>query len=515
MRAYVFVALTITCLCAAHVAHAGTLEDFGRVGAYETSSVTLGVPSGGAGEEAGEIVLDYPIGAGDQAPLVVFCFPIHGFPFVAWRRLLAPILQALVTNGFAVASPSTVGLGVRQIRGGLFPGTESTASGMDLREIATRYLNFMTHGTRYLVDRVENDPSFAAHPNTARIGIVGFSVGGAMAQYLSQTLDKTALPGRVSVVVALAPTIGSEAPFSGDDIGAQLFQTYSINTVPTFYVAGENDSMGGLRDSKLYYTRSTVPRVRIIAGNGATHCHAIVPMSECDLLAGTRGVHALDAVVTHAAMTYYLLPDASYWREKRARALDILWRDGLRDLASGLPVATPLGSRWDVASIERVPEISLVLNQYSITAPLAPSSLEVIAIVTSSLFDECEEVDVFVVDAPVGIQANARRVSKREFAVDVSWTTVPPRPRPSLLDRAFGRRRLLWGRSPWGSGGPAPAAFPGAALPGLSLPTLPGADVLMGRGSRAPPSAAVTIGARHACVRAGHAFATVFVNLPY
>lgn len=510
------VALAMVCLHAfAHVARAATLEEFGRVGAYETSSVTLGVPAGGAGEEAGEIVLDYPIGAGDQGPLVVFCFPIHGFPFTAWRRLLAPVVQALVTNGFAVASPSVVGSGARQIRGGLFPGTESTASGMDLREIATRYLNFMTHGTRYLVDLVENDASFEASDivSTARIGIVGFSVGGAMAQYLSQTVDKM-LPGRVSAVVALAPTIGSEAPLSGDDIGAQLFQTYSISQVPTFYVAGENDGMGGLRDSALYYTRSNAPRVRIIAGNGATHCHAIVPMSECDILAGTRGLHALDAVVTHAAMTYYLLPDTSYWREKRAHALDILWRDGLRELASGLPVTTPLGSRWDVASIERVPEISLALNQYSITAPLAPSSLELVAIVTSSLFDECEDVDVFIVDAPVGIQANARRVNKREFAVDVSWTTVPPRPRPSLLDRAFGRRRLLWGRSPWGSAGSA-SAFPGAGLPGLSLPTLPVPDFVSGRGSRAPPRAAVTIGARHACVRSGHAFATVFVNLPY
>lgn len=466
------------------------------------------------------MVLDYPIGAGDQAPLVVFCFPIHGFPFSAWRRLLAPVLQVLVTNGFAVASPSVVGLDARRIQGGLFPGTESTASGMDLREIATRYLNLMTHGTRYLVDVVENDASFEASDIvfTGRIGIVGFSVGGAMAQYLSQTLDMTVLPGRVSTVVALAPTIGSEAPFSGDDIGAELFQTYwlnrRINQVPTFYIAGENDGMGGLSNSELYYSRSTAPRVRIIAGNGATHCHAIVPMSECDLLSGTRGIHVLDAVVTHAAMTYYLLPDASYWREKRSRALDILWRDGLRDLASGLPITTPLGSRWDIATIERMPEISLALNQYSIKAPLAPSSFELIAIVTSSLVNECEEVDVFIVDAPVGIQANARRVSKREFAVDVSWTTVPPRPRPTLLERAFGRRRLLWGRSPWGSMGSS-SAFTGVGLPAVSLPTLPRADTIAGQGSRAPPRAAVTIGARHACVRAGHAFATVFVNMPY
>lgn len=496
--------------------NAAVLEDFGVEGPFDVGSLALTVPSRGAGEETGELFLDYPIDAGSPAPLVVFALPIHGFTFALWRRLLAPVIRTLVTNGFAVAQPSAFGSSAaREFSGGLFPGTTSS-NGMDLREIVTRYLNFMTHASRHLNELVESDIAFEASGilSTERVGVVGFSVGGAIAQYLAQVLDASVIPGRVSAVVALAPTSGSDVPFTGSDIGAELFQEFftdraRFSPIPTFYIAGERDGMGGLRDAGYYFDRSTAPRVLVTAGNGATHCHAIVPMSECDVIAGTRGVHLLDAIVAHAAMTAYLLPELPYWREKRELARDILWGEGLRTLADGVLPSTPVGERWAIADVLREPGISLELSDFSIVAPLDPEAVEVYAVTTSTLRDvapECEDIELFVVDAPVGIKVETRRMNPYEFSVRLSWTTVPPRARPRA---GRSRRQLLFRdvnfdelRDMLGIFRMNPRRLGrAAAATGTRRSTAPRRDVI--------------IGARHACARSGFAFATVRVSLPY
>ena len=120
--------------------------------------------------------------------------------------------------------------------------------------------------------------------------------------------------------------------------------------VPTIFVAGEDDQMGGLHDSGLYYEQSRAPRVRVIAGNGATHCHAIVPMSQCEN--GSRGVQRLDAVMAHAAATLYLRPDAPEWRLRKSLARDIVWGDGLRDIERERGPFLPLATTWS-AAVER------------------------------------------------------------------------------------------------------------------------------------------------------------------
>jgi dienelactone hydrolase len=426
-------------------------------------------------------------------------FPIHGFPFSTWRTLMANVIRALVSNGFAVATPASIDPnGSRPIRGGMFPGTASTVNGIDLREIATRYLKFFAHASRYLVDLAQSDPRFASPGglDVSRIGTMGFSVGGALSQYLAQSLDAEFSGPRVVVEVALAPTIGTDVPFTGvDDIGAELFREFASSmTIPTVFVAGENDGMGGLRDAAIYYGQSRAPRVRVIAGNGATHCHAIVPMSECDLARGTRGLQSLDAVVAHAAMTLYLRPDTPRWRVERALARDIIWNDGLEKIRAVTPLAPP-NRAWEIREIEREPELSLTVNAYSVSAPLAPRSVELIAVVRSSHTEECGEVRVTTARVPVGIEATVTRLSPTEFGVDVRWTTVPPRSRRAQTRQFLG----TWfdARSSDARDGRVSSAFGPRA------------------GFVAPARGVLTIQARHACARPGYAFADVFVNQPY
>ena len=188
-----------------------TLSSFGQTGPYaSTRTATVAVPRVSSSTEAGEIFIQYPAGAVVECPLIIFMFPIHGFPFATWRGLLSTVISSLVSNGFCVASPVAVDPdGARPIRGGMFPGTAFTLTGMDLRTIATRYLNFMTHASRYLIERVESDPGFALANvvSVERVGCMGFSVGGALSQYLAQRLSSDRIVG---MEVAFAPTIGSE-----------------------------------------------------------------------------------------------------------------------------------------------------------------------------------------------------------------------------------------------------------------------------------------------------------------
>ena len=501
MRASLLRATTVVLLLyASTVANAASLNAFGQDGPYEFDAVTVALPSASA-REGGEIVVTYPTGTDEPAPLVLFMFPIHGFPFTTWRTLMANVIRALVSNGFAVATPASIDPnGNRPIQGGMFPGTTSTVSGIDLREMATRYLNFFTHASRYLVDLAQSDPSFALHGklDTSRIGTMGFSVGGALSQYLAQRLDAE-LPGRVVAEVALAPTIGTEVPFTGvDDIGAELFREFASSmTVPTVFVTGENDGMGGLRDSAIYYDQSRAPRVRVIAGNGATHCHAVVPMSECDLVQGTRGLQSLDSIIAHAMMTLYLRPDTPRWREERELATEIIWRDGLEALhAQTVTPLAPPNRAWEIRKVERDPELSLTMNVYSVAAPLAPQSVELIAVVRSSsrADDIYDEVQVTVENVPVGIEATVTRLSPTEFGVDVRWTTVPQRARGAQTRQFLGN--LLNVRMPNRRSQVSSEFGPRA-------------------GFAAPSRGVLTIRAKHACARSGFAFADVFVNQPY
>ena len=501
MRASLLRATTVVLLLyASTVANAASLNAFGQDGLFEFDTVTVAIPSASA-REGGEIVVTHPTGVMDEpAPLVLFMFPIHGFPFSTWRTLMANVIRALASNGFAVATPASIDPnGNRPIQGGMFPGTTSTVSGIDLREMATRYLNFFTHASRYLVDLAQSDPSFALHGklDTSRIGTMGFSVGGALSQYLAQRLDAE-LPGRVVAEVALAPTIGTEVPFTGvDDIGAELFREFASSmTVPTVFVAGENDGMGGLRDSAIYYDQSRAPRVRVTAGNGATHCHAIVPMSECDLVQGTRGLQSLDSIIAHAMMTLYLRPDTPRWRDERELATEIIWRDGLEALhAQTVTPLAPPNRAWEIRKVERDPELSLTMNAYSVAAPLAPQSVELIAVVrSSSRADECDEVQVTVENVPVGIEAPVTRLSPTEFGVDVRWTTVPQRARGAQTRQFLGN--LLNARS-------------------NRRPVQVSSEFGPRVGFAAPSRSVLTIQAKHACVRSGFAFADVFVNQPY
>ena len=462
-----------------------TLSSFGQTGPYaSTRTATVAVPRVSSSTEAGEIFIQYPAGAVVECPLIIFMFPIHGFPFATWRGLLSTVISSLVSNGFCVASPVAVDPdGARPIRGGMFPRTAFTLTGMNLRTIATRYLNFMTHASRYLIERVESDPGFALANvvSVERVGCMGFSVGGALSQYLAQRLSSDRIVG---MEVAFAPTIGSEDPFSGDDVGAELFREYAATAaVPTVFVAGEDDQMGGLHDSGLYYAQSRAPRVRVIAGNGATHCHAIVPMSQCEN--GSRGVQRLDAVMAHAAATLYLRPDAPEWRLRKSLARDIVWGDGLRDIERERGPFLPLATTWSAAAVERAPELTLAFDRTVVVAPLAPRSVTVKARVRST--SACGDVEVTAVNAPTELDASGTRIDADAFEVTLRWVTVPARARA---------RRALFERVP-------------EFMPEVFR------DLLTSRTTFFPASATVTMQARHACPEAGYAFASLVVNQPY
>jgi len=474
-----------------------TLSSFGQTGPYATTrTATVAVPRVSSSREAGELFIQYPAGAVIECPLIVFMFPIHGFPFTTWRGLLSTVISTLVSNGFAVATPVAVDPdGSRPIRGGMFPGTAVTASGIDLREMVTRYLNFMAHASTYLIERVESDPGFALRDavSVQRVGCAGFSVGGALSQYLAQRLTSD----RVAMEVAFAPTIGSEDPFTAtDDIGAELFREYATSAVaPTIFIAGEDDDMGGLRDSGIYYAQSRAPRVRVIAGNGATHCHAIVPMSQCEN--GSRGVQRLDAVMAHAAATLYLRPNTPEWRLRKELARDIVWGDGLRDIERERgDVRGPLAqaTTWSVAAVERAPAVTLEMTRSVVVAPLAPRSVTVTARVrsTHALTTACGDVEVAVARAPAELDASTTRIDADAFEVTVRWRTVPARER--ARERETPERRALFERV---------SRFY--------------RDLLASRGTfvPAPASATVTLRARHACPEAGYAFAHLVVEQPY
>jgi hypothetical protein len=135
------------------------------------------------------------------------------------------------------------------------------------------------------------------------------------------------------------------------------------------------------------------------------------------------------------------------------------------------------------------------MNAYSVAAPLAPQSVELIAVVrSSSRADECDEVQVTVENVPVGIEATVTRLSPTEFGVDVRWTTVPQRARGAQTRQFLGN--LLNARS-------------------NRRPVQVSSEFGPSVGFAAPSRSVLTIQAKHACVRSGFAFADVFVNQPY
>ena len=109
MRASLLRATTVVLLLyASTVANAASLNAFGQDGLFEFDTVTVAIPSASA-REGGEIVVTHPTGVMDEpAPLVLFMFPIHGFPFSTWRTLMANVIRALASNGFAVATPASI-----------------------------------------------------------------------------------------------------------------------------------------------------------------------------------------------------------------------------------------------------------------------------------------------------------------------------------------------------------------------------------------------------------------------
>ena len=506
-RAFLPFAFAYAVVTLQSVARAASVHDFERPGPYAQPSLVaeaVSVADGGATRESGEVVIQYSAtaaataaAAGDGLPLVVFLFPIHGFPFNAWRNLLSSIIRALCSHGFAVLTPRRIGAGARAISGGLFPGASSTASGMDLREIATRYLNFMTHAVEYVAD-LATSARLGADVDVGAIGFAGFSVGGALAQYTAQRVDAQ-MPGRVTCVFAIAPTIGTEdISADNDDVGAQLFHTFAASmSIPTVFVAGIDDRMGGYRDSALYYRDSVAPRVRIVAGSGATHCHAVIPMSECDLALGTRGLDALDGVVGAATLTYYLRrADDARYAAQRAVAEEIIWRDGLREIETSRAPLVPANQRWTVDAVERAPEIAVRLNEYSMSAPVAPGAAEIIAIVESTIVDGACAPNVSV-DAPEGLLADVEQLNAREFAVRVRW-----------IDFQFDARRRGRGRAFGGDTSAFMAPF------NRVMQTMRTVSSAFGPRAPPPPRRAVTVTARHGCVRGGAASAVVFVNQP-
>ena len=492
---------------------------FDSPGRYGESAATLtvNVPGGNA-YEGGELVINHPFAAvaGERFPVVFFMFPVHGFPFTVWRTLLAPVIRSLTSHGFAVATPNVIGAESRRvITGGIFPGAQTTVSGIDLREIATRYVNFMTHAVRYVDDLASRDRATVDFIDPRRVGLMGYSVGGALAHYVALRLEH-ALPRKVACVIAFAPTIGSDDPFdpSSDDIGAELFRELIDAPpagVPTIYVAGEKDGMGGLRDSGVYFSHIRAPRVRVIAGEDATHCHAIAPMSECDVVAGTRGLQRLDSIVALTALTLYARPPTDD-PTRRELAKRILWYDeGLRALQSQISPATPASRRWSVRRVERQAEISLRADAYSIVAPLAPRETTFsVSARASTHADDCVVSDLRV-ESPVELGAAVERVGDGDFVVGVSWMTVPTRNRPSNSLGSSALRRLfnsVWTRVASASSGSRDAGDD-------EDEDVPRVESEFGARATSPARSSIAIEASSACERTGYASASVFVNQPY
>jgi hypothetical protein len=136
------------------------------------------------------------------------------------------------------------------------------------------------------------------------------------------------------------------------------------------------------------------------------------------------------------------------------------------------------------------------LNDYSVSAPVAPASVEIIAVVESTLVvldgagASCVP-RVSVTDVPDGLNAWVEQLNAREFAIRVQWIDIRSE---------TGRR----GRNRSG-------AFVNDAF-NFVMQTM---GVSSSFGPRAaPPRRAVTVTARHGCVNAGVAAAVVFVNQP-
>lgn len=483
----------------------------GRYG-ETAATLTVNVPGGNA-YEGGELVINHPIAtvAGERFPLVYFMFPVHGFPFTVWRTLLAPVIRSLVSHGFAVGTPSTIGADERRvITGGVFPGAQTTVSGIDLREIATRYVNFMTHACVYVDNLASSNGATIDFIDSRRVGLMGYSVGGALVHYVALRLEHV-LPKKVACVVAFAPTIGSDEPFnpSSDDIGAELFREL-INAppagVPTIYVAGEKDGMGGLRDSGIYFSHIRAPRVRFIAGEDATHCHAIAPMSECDVVAGTRGLQRLDSIVALAAMTLYARPPSDIDPNRRELAKRIIWYDhGLRALQSQISPATPASRRWSVRRVEREPDIRIRADAYAIVAPLAPREATFSVSVRAPAYaDDCTAVSDLRMESPVELGSSVERVGDEEFVVGVSWMTVPTRNRPSGSSGALRQFfSSMWTR------------VASASSRDDQDEDVPRVESVVGARATSPARSAIAIEASSACERTGFASVDVFVNQPY
>ena len=262
-------------------------------------------------------------------PLVAFVHPLYGSTLEQWVSRNDALLRHMASHGYVVLTslwvPGECGIaGVSAADGvtpcsGLPPGQYPLETYLRVARHTERVLKYVNGGNVGWLKGAGGGDGRSAFPS---IGIVGYSVGGALAAWLAERAHhQPTATTRVDAVVALAPTVGRDEAAGGN--GARGLFVNVSNAVPHLILVGNEDGMGGRDGTKVLYTESrNAPRVAVELV-GATHCFVPFPLaSECGLMSGRQQRSA--RWMTVAFLNNYLKDDPTHtpfvWGEDLIRA---------------------------------------------------------------------------------------------------------------------------------------------------------------------------------------------------
>ena len=278
--------------------------------------------------------------------LVAFVHPLYGSTMEQWVSRNDAFLRHLASHGYVVITslwiPGECGLaGVSAVDGvtqcsGLPPGNYPLDMYLRSARHMQRAIQYVNRGNVPWLKRNEGGAAFPA------VGVVGYSVGGALAAWLAERGHlQPFMSTPIDAVVALAPTVGRP---QGN--GARNLFVNASNSVPHLIIVGSNDNMGGRDGTKvLYQELRKAPRVAVELSS-STHCFVPYPLaSECGLRSGQQQRAARHHTV--AFLDNYLKRDSTRG--------NLVWGDDLLRAPGA-----------EVASVGRNPSMSVQLEDRDI-----------------------------------------------------------------------------------------------------------------------------------------------------
>ena len=264
----------------------------------------------------------------DGIPLVGYIHPLFGRSLEEWIEANMPMINHLTSHGMMVLVST-------ETRHEKLPKGEYSID--TFQDSAIHLMQAMAQIQRRNSGAISD--AFL-RGKISRYGVVGYSVGGAMASWLAAESRlgvaervRRGLPAELppmEAAVSLGPTVGR----AGAPNGARERYEALRHAVPHLLVAGSADNMGGQDGIDVLYGNQNATRVYVLY-DGASHCWIMYPFaSEC----GSDPVSWYGASLQQAASREATAAFLSAFLANGTSARTLILDDGLRT-ASAYPIA--------------------------------------------------------------------------------------------------------------------------------------------------------------------------------